>query len=348
MQHFIQTKLKGNWVIVIMGLFFILYPIFADRYTQHIFVMIIFFALAAQAWNLMCGYVGELSLGHGIFLGIGGYTSSLLLIGTGLNPWIGMIIGAVLAMAIGIAIGYPSFKLRGPYFTLTSIAFAEILRIWVENNETLFGIDIKGAQGITLPQLGDGLLYFEFYSKLSYYYIALIFLAGTMLVTYFIRINRFGFYLTAIKSDPDAAQSLGINLTKYKLLAMAISSFIIAFAGTFYAQYFRYIGPTRIFGHDFSVEIALIGLVGGQGTILGPWFGAMILVPVSEYLSEQFGGSLPGLHLFIYGVIMTVVVFKSPEGVSKYIHAFSRWIEKKIGMLFGGLGTNHVRGGKAS
>ncbi|NLC84045.1 MAG: branched-chain amino acid ABC transporter permease [Ruminococcaceae bacterium] len=149
-------------------------------------------------------------------------------------------------------------------------------------------------------------------------------------MTFFIKRNKLGFYLTAIKSDPDAAESLGIQLSKYKTIAMVISTFMIAFAGTFYAQYFRYVGPTRVFGIDLSIQIALIGLIGGQGTVFGPFFGALLLVPVSEFLAERFGGSIPGLNLFIYGIIMILVVFFMPKGINDYIIRAFKWLGGKM------------------
>jgi len=340
----IKKFLQGRIVILLIVLFFIIYPAFSGRYAQHIFIMIMLFALSAQAWNIVCGYVGEISLGHGVFLAIGGYVSSLFFVHAGLNPWIGMILGALSATLLGVLIGYPNFRLRGPYFTLTSIAFAEILRIWVENNETFFGINIGGASGVSLPLGETGLVFFDFMSKLPFYYIILGMVVIATLLVYYISTHKFGYYLVAIRSDPDAATSLGIDITKYKLFAMAVSAFVIAFAGTFYAQYFRYIGPTRLFGHQFSVEIALIGLVGGRGTVMGPLFGAVLLVPVSEWLSEQFGGSLPGLHLFIYGVVMVIVIFKSPQGINGYIFKFSELVEKKVLALFS-KSNNRIGGG---
>lgn len=307
-------------LFTIIGLALALFvPLMVSRYQQHLFIMIMFFAFAATAWNIICGFIGQLSLGHAVYLGVGGYVSTLLLINTGMTPWVGMFAGAAIASIFGLVIGYPALRLQGPYFTLTTIAFAEILRIWIENNEKLIGLDIKGSMGLVLPQYGYSFAAFEFESKLAYYYIILSFVIIGIGVTYLISRSKLGFYLTAIKSDPDAAESLGIPLTKYKTIAMLISTFMIAFAGTFYAQYFRYVGPTRVFGIDLSIQIALIGLVGGQGTVFGPLFGALLLVPVSEFLAERFGGSLPGLNLFIYGIIMILVVFFMPKGINDYI-----------------------------
>lgn len=330
--HFFQNQ----FFLILGAIAFAIVPAFLTRYTQHLFIMIMFFAFTAVAWNIVCGFIGQLSLGHGVFLGVGGYVSTLLLVNAGLSPWVGMLAGAALAAVFGMIVGYPCFRLKGPYFTLTTIAFAEILRIFVENNEKVFGIDIKGAMGLVLPQYGNSFAAYEFDSKLTYYYIIFGLTVVGIAITFLIKRSKLGFYLTAIKSDPDAAESLGIPLATYKMIAMLISSFMIAFGGTFYAQYFRYIGPTRIFGGDISVQIALIGLVGGQGTVFGPLFGAVLLVPISEFLAERFGGSLPGLHLFIYGVIMIFVVFYMPKGIHDYVIKAFNFIGARIASLFPG------------
>ena len=328
----LKSLSRGNLLILGIVLLLVL-PLFLASYYQHILILVLFYAFAASAWNIVCGFVGTLSLGHAVYLGLGGYISTVLLVNANVSPWIGMFIGAAITCLFGVLIGYPCFRLKGPYFALTSIALGELLRIWVENNESFFGIDIKGSMGILLPQTGNKASAFEFAGKLPYYYIILGFFAIAVLITYLIKRSKIGYYLTAIKSDPDAAESLGINLTKYKLIAMGISTFLIAFAGTFYAQYFRYIGPTRIFGGDLSVQIALIALIGGQGTVLGPFWGSILITILSEFLSAKFGGELPGLHLFILGIAMILVVFYMPQGINSYLVRGYGWLERKMASL---------------
>jgi len=326
-----STYFLKNKLFFFVGLIlFLIAPLCVNTYEQHILIMVTFYAFVATAWNIVCGFLGVLSLGHAVYVGIGGYISTLLLLYANLSPWIGMFIGATVTCILGLLVAYPCFRLKGPYFTLTSIALGEILRIWVENNEKFFGIDIKGSMGLLLQQTGYQASAFEFQGKLAYYYIILMFLIIAISITFFISRNKLGYYFVAIRSDSGAAESLGIPLIKYKLIAMGISVFLIAFAGTFYAQYFRYVGPTRIFGTDLSIQIALPSLVGGQGTVFGPLFGAILLVPLTELLSEHLGGTLPGLHLFVYGVAMMLVVFFMPRGIHDYVMRAFKWIQDRL------------------
>src|SRR5512136_1800484 len=147
-----------------------------DEYYLHVFVATLYFAYMASAWNIVCGYTGQLSLGHSALSGIGGYISTLLLINAGLSPWIGMVVGAICAAAVGVLVGWPCFRLRGPYFALTTIAFAEILRIWTENTEEIFGVELRGAQGLSVPLKGHVPSRFQFDGKMPYYFIIIAFL----------------------------------------------------------------------------------------------------------------------------------------------------------------------------
>jgi branched-chain amino acid transport system permease protein len=269
----------------------------------------------ASAWNIVCGYTGQLSLGHSALSGIGGYVSTLLLINAGLSPWIGMVVGAICAAAAGVLVGWPCFRLRGPYFALTTIAFAEILRIWTENTEEIFGVELRGAQGLSVPLKGHAPSLFQFDGKVPYYFIILAMLAAVMAITWWMERSRTGFYLKAIRADQDAAEALGVNSTRYLLSAMAISSFLTALGGSFYAQYFRYINPERNMGLDFSIELALMGIVGGQGTVVGPVLGAFLLTPAGEITRATLGGKFPGLHIVIYGLVLILAMLFLPKGL---------------------------------
>jgi branched-chain amino acid transport system permease protein len=316
--HVLKYAMPGGVLLLLL-----LAPVFIrNEYYLHVLVGVIYSAYIASAWNIVSGYTGQLSLGHAALCGIGGYVSTLLFINLGLTPWIGMLIGALCAMAAGVFVGYPCFRLRGPYFALTTIAFAEILRIWVENTEEFFGIELRGAQGIMVPLKGQSPWLFQFTSKVPYYYIAITMLLVVMAVTLWMERSRMGFYLKAIRADQDAAEALGINSTRYLLSAMALSSFLTALGGSFYAQYFRYINPERNMGLDLSIEVALMGIVGGQGTVLGPVLGAFLLTPAGEITRGFLGGKFMGLHLVIYGLVLVLAVMFLPKGLIQPIRQF--------------------------
>jgi branched-chain amino acid transport system permease protein len=286
-----------------------------DEYYLHVLVGVLYFAYMASAWNIVCGYTGQLSLGHSALSGIGGYVSTLLLINAGMSPWFGMLIGAVCATGVGVLVGWPCFRLRGPYFALTTIAFAEILRIWTENTEEIFGLELRGAQGLSVPLKGHAPALFQFEGKVPYYYIIIAMLVAVMAITWWMERSRMGFYLKAIRADQDGAEALGVNSTRYLLAAMALSSFLTALGGSFYAQYFRYINPERNMGLDFSIELALMGIVGGQGSVLGPVLGAFLLTPAGEITRATLGGKFPGLHLVIYGLVLIFAMLFLPKGL---------------------------------
>ncbi len=302
--------------LAILTVFFLSAPLFIrDEYFLHVLIMVLYFAYLTASWNILCGYVGQLSLGHSAFSGIGGYVSVLLFINLGLTPWVGMFLGGLFAAVAGIIIGFPCLRLRGPYFALTTIAFAEILRIWVENTDIFLGIELKGAMGLLVPLKGNAPAVFQFTNKEPYYYIILGMLAVALGITSLIERSRLGFYLKAIRGDQEAAEALGINSTRYMLTAMSISAFLTGLGGCFYAQFFRYINPERNMGIDLSIEIALMGIVGGQGTVFGPLLGALLLTPAGEISRAYLGGKLMGLHLAIYGLVLILTILFLPKGL---------------------------------
>lgn len=297
-----------------------------DEFLIHSLIMVLYFAYLASAWNLMCGYVGQVSFGHSVFSGVGGYCSVLLLTGMGLSPWLGMLVGGAAAAVLAVAIGYPTMRLRGPYFALTTIAVAEIVRIWAENTDLVFGVAIKGAEGLSVPLIGTSWAMFQFGDKMPYYYVILIMLALIMGMTALMERSRLGVCLKAIRGDRDAAESLGINPTRYTLAAYAISAFMTALGGSFYAQFIRFINPERNMGVELSIDMALMSIIGGQGTVFGPLLGAAFLVPVAEATRTWLGGALPGLHLALYGLVLIVSVLYLPKGLLALLKRLGRWI----------------------
>ena len=294
-----------------------------DKFYLHVLIMMLFYAAVSSAWNIVGGFAGQLSLGHAAFFGIGAYTSTLLFIDLGISPWIGMLIGAALATLVSGAIGYPSFRLRGPFFTLVTIAFAEVLRIL-----TIYAHDFtKGSIGISVPfRPAVGNFIFRQFSV--YAYVALAFLVITVLVSLWIESSRLGYYLAALREDEDAAQALGIDTARYKLVAVLVSAFLTALAGTFYAQYIFYIEPFQTFSLDFSILLAMMAIIGGIGTVWGPVAGAFLVTPLQEVLQAKLGGGLQGLHLVVYGTVLIVVVILLPQGI---VPSLAGWGKRAFG-----------------
>ncbi len=282
------------------------------EYYVHILVLILMYAYLSTAWNILGGYAGQHSLGHGMFLGAGAYVSTALFVYWGLTPWLGMWAGAAVAALMGWFVGYLCFRygIRGPYFALVTIALAEAMLYLVTNIRVL-----GGARGLEVPWKGHNPLLIQFGSKAGYYYIALVLAAVGILVTYWFSRRRFGYYLVAVRENEDAAQALGVNLLREKVRATVISAALTAIGGTFYAQYFTYINPRSVFGEGPSVQILLFSIIGGLGTVWGPTVGALVLVPIAEITRAKLGGSFAGAHLLLYGTVLVIVMLFMPRGI---------------------------------
>jgi branched-chain amino acid transport system permease protein len=291
--------------------------IFRNPAFLQLMVLVLLYAYLTTSWNLVGGFAGVLPLGHTLFAGIGAYTSTLLFIELGLTPWIGMFVGAILAMFAGMLIGLPTLKLRGAYFALSSIAFLEGLRVVTENTKVAFGVKINGPQGLLLPLKGNSLYYFQFDNKIWYYYLILLMTAIVLYITYKVSVSRLGYYLMAGGEDKEAAEALGVNVFRCKMIAMMMSTFLTALGGTFYAQLVRYIYPKGIMNLEFAFEIAFIAIVGGRGTIAGPVLGSFLLVPIAELTRLYLGGSYLGIHLVIYGIVLMIVMIFQPRGITE-------------------------------
>ena len=303
---------------VLCILAFIVVPvIFRNPAFLQLMVLVLLYAYLTTSWNLVGGFAGVLPLGHTLFAGIGAYTSTLLFIELGLTPWIGMFVGAFLAMIAGFLIGLPTLKLRGAYFALSSIAFLEGFRVVTENTKVLFGVKINGPQGLLLPLKGNSLYYFQFDNKIWYYYVILIMTAIVLYITYKVSVSRLGYYLMAGGEDKEAAEALGVNVFRCKMIAMMMSTFLTALGGTFYAQLVRYIYPRGVMNLEFAFEIAFIAIVGGRGTIAGPILGSFLLVPVAELTRIYLGGSYLGIHLVVYGIVLMLVMIFEPRGITE-------------------------------
>lgn len=302
---------KLGWVVA--AALAVAVPPFVSPYVVHILVLILFFAFLGAAWNILGGYAGQFSFGHAAFFGIGAYTSTLLLVRLGVSPWLGLWAGGLLAAAFGCFAGYLAFRygLRGPYFALVTLAFAEMLRLIAVNWPA-----IGGPMGILipLPKGGNAWLALQFREKLPYFYVMLALVALVLWLTRRLERSRLGYTLAAIRENEDAAEASGVNTLAAKLTAMALSSFLTALGGTFYAQYFSFIDPTLAFGVSVSVEILLRPIVGGPGTLVGPLLGSVVLTPLSELTRWLIRGR-PGVDVMIYGAILVVVITFLPRGL---------------------------------
>lgn len=275
-------------------------------------ILVLMIAQAGVAWNILGGYAGQVSLGHAAFYGIGAYTSTQLLLVFGLSPWFGMLAGGVVAVLFALAIGWPCFRLKGHYFAMATIAIAEILQIVVTNWDWL-----GGAVGLSLPVAETGWRGLVFNkSKVPYYYIILGLLLLTLGVSWLIERSFLGYYFRAIKDEPDAARSVGIDLTRYKLVAITASSFLTALGGTFYAQKELFIDPGSTMSTSLSIKIALVAILGGVGSLGGPVAGAVILTAIEETTRAMFGGTGRGTDLIIYALLIILVAVFYPSGVA--------------------------------
>jgi branched-chain amino acid transport system permease protein len=282
-----------------------------SNFAIDICIRVLLFAFIGVAWNLVGGYAKQLSLGHAAFFGLGAYTSTILLIRYDVSPWIGMVVGGIVAMLASLPIGALCFRLRGPYFAIATIATAQVLRLLFLK----FRDFAWGAEGTTMPNLGDAPLMMQFDGKAPYYYIALGLLALALVITWRIERSFVGYYLVAIGEDEDAAQAVGVNASRIKRDIYMISAFLTALAGTFYVQYIYFIDPDTAFSFNISVEAALVSIVGGIGTLWGPVLGTVLLEAGSALLQSSLGGIRSGVQLTVYSLILIAVILWRPTGL---------------------------------
>jgi branched-chain amino acid transport system permease protein len=282
----------------------------SNAYYLDVIVQIYMWGAAATAWNILGGYAGQFSLGHAAFFGIGAYASSLLFLGTGLSPWAGMLVGGALSALFALVIGYLSIRLRGPFFTLATIALAEVLQILAVHWRALTG----GSEGVSIPHAAS-VASFTFEDKRTYAFVALGFLLLALGVSYLIERSRAGYYLVAIREEEDAARAVGVPVLRMKLGAAAASAFLTSLVGTYYAQYVLWIEPAHTFSLDVSVQLSLMVIIGGLGTLLGPIIGAGLIVPLNMFLRAWLGAAVSGLYLVIYGLALVVVVLFARQGL---------------------------------
>jgi len=305
--------------------------------------------IMGESWNLLGGYAGQYSVGHSAYFGVGAYTTMILMTAKGIPPWYGVWVGVVVVIVVALIIGSICFRLRGPYFVLASIAVAEIMRLSAFNLKDL----TNGAEGIlavSVPPLTiGGTVVTDFLSKVPFYYFGLGLALLTIGVTWLVEHSKLGYFLQAIREDQDAAHSLGISLTLYKNIALVLSAILTSLAGSYYAVYVGFVDPNTVLPLDLSVQIVLISIIGGIGTLFGPVVGALVLVPLSEALRSNLvtqglfslglvspeskigtflQENLAHAHVLIYGILVVIVILFMPEGVlgfaRRLVHKFTR------------------------
>lgn len=287
--------------------------------------MAILVLMAAQlgvSWNIVGGYAGQASLGHAAFYGLGAYASTLLLVKFGVNPWVGMFSGGVIAAALSLGFGWSCFRLKGHYFAMATIAVAELVQIFFTE------WDYAGAAvGLYVPMDKTGWLWMNFATKLPYYWLALGLLLVTLGVNWWIERSYLGYYFRAIKDEPDAARSIGVNIARYKQVALSVSAFFTALGGSLYAQKELYIDPNSVLSTALSIKMALVSILGGVGTLFGPVIGSVVLTSIEELTRVLFGGTGRGTDIIIYaGLLMVIAVFYPSGIVGWWRNVARRWV----------------------
>ena len=282
----------------------------SNPFYQHLMIMVLFWTLLGASWNLLGGFAGQGSFGHAAFLGIGAYVTMLLYLNLGVSPLLGTLAGGVVGAMFALPIGLICFRLRGPYFSLATLAVAEIVRLVALNWEQL----TAGPMGLlitTLPPISFAGTTIDWESKVPFYYLAAVLALAATGLTYVVSRSRLGAYLTAVREDIDSAEAVGIDTVRTRVIALALSAFVVGVAGGFYSLYFRYVDPDAVFAISLSVEMVFIAVVGGLATTAGPIVGAVVLVSISEIFRERFQTG----HLIFYGLFMMLVIRYLPEGI---------------------------------
>lgn len=310
------------WPMVALALV-ILYPlVFTTPFQQRLGALILLYAIAASAWNIVGGYAGQVSVGHVVFFGCGAYASMAAYSHFGLPPLAGVPVGIIAAVLIAAVIGVPTLRLSGHYFSMATIAVAELARLIVTNTEFL-----GAAVGLSGPTVPRTVFDLSFISALPYYYLFLSVLLITLGITWWMTNSRMGFYLRAIRDSERAARSLGAPASRTKLYAFVLSAGLTSVAGALYSMMFGFVDPESGLGILISVKILIMAALGGAGLLFGPLVGAAILVPLEEISNNILGGKGAGLTFVAYGAIIVVIARFQPGGILALINRL--WARRK-------------------
>ncbi len=304
---------KNITLLIILAIVLILPALVKGNYIISIVVNCFFFAAMAECWNIIGGYGGQVSWCHATFVGVGAYSNFILSTNFGISPFLSIPLGIVISFLIATVIGYSTFRLHGPYFSIATIACGEAVRVLIQ----YFDKVTKGAAGIYVSYKGQDFWALTFANDKPFYYIAVFVLLLIVLITYLFTKSKTGYYLSAIKGNETAAESLGIEVFKVKLTAFQISAMLASVVGCFYASYLTYIAPTSTCSFDLSMKIGVVAIVGGVASLWGPVIGGVIVIVLIEATSVLFGSA--GGSQMIYGILLMIVIIFKPEGIIGFL-----------------------------
>ena len=308
---------RASAALAVLAVLLIMFPWFAGPYALSVATLILYFAYTGQAWNVMMGFAGQLSLGHALYVGVGAYAAGALFFHFGIGPWAGLWLAIAFCVLLGLAIGFLAFRfgISGVYFALLTIAFAEFTRIGFDHLAWTGG---PGGMFLRVAQR-DTWDILNFRGPPLMYYYTILFLCGAALALCALLLrSKAGYYWQAIRENEEAAQALGINTFRWKMLAVGISSAMTAVSGVFFAFYYNNLFPEQIFHISRSIEIILGPVIGGVGTLFGPILGAAVLTLLSDGITEALaalGWEIPGIKQVFYGVVLLLVVMFLPHGI---------------------------------
>ncbi len=307
----VNNKIVG--LLAALMLLLVVFPVFdPGPFYLHLMILIFMYAVMSQAWNVIAGLSGQISLGHGMFFGLGAYASSVLYVNYGITPWLGIVVGMAVCAVVAVLIGIPMLRLSGHYFAIATLLIGIGCQVVFQRWEF-----VGAASGLWMPLTEESswsALQFHD-SKAPYYYVFFAFFVVTYVVVWRLGRSKLGFRLRAVRDDPQAAQSLGISVAKHKIIAYAISAVIMAPMGSLFAQYILIVDPERMFNLEISILVLLMTVLGGIGTIWGPLLGVAILIPISEYSRIYLGGTGGAEDLILYGLILMLICIFRPAGL---------------------------------
>ena len=302
----------------------------SNVFHANVLILVLLYASMAQSWNILGGYCGQISFGHAVFFGIGAYGAGMAMVRYQTVPWLGIIVGALLAAVVSVLISWPCFKLRGHYFAIATFAVVEIFgRLFLVWDR------VGGALGLDYPILDDSWKYFHWGTDKRGYFIGVAALFVMVFsVVRFIERRRFGYYLLAVREGQETAEALGVDSTRVKLTAMALSAFLSACCGAFYAQYNYRVDPPMVLSLEMSMKFVLVTILGGMGTFWGPFLGAAVLIPLQEYTRTYLSYVGAGVDQIIYGILIMFMMIRQPKGIMGFLAEFG--IIGKTGSLDAG------------